>query len=154
MDKKGDLPMLMLPLIALGVSIIALLVFNSHDNQTSNESQARHMMISEMEFNYNYVLSSVENAGSLAIQECKQCSNEELKSRFMQHLLETPQIDGAGNLFVIVGNRLFQFSSLGSSYDLSIPGLFVQAQNKQETAIRRFDIHITFDRDGKRTSYQ
>lgn len=148
MKRKGNVPTIMLVIVALVLTTATLLAFIGSDKNFGNQSRELSEITSEVDFNYNYILKTAELIGEDAIK-----SGGDVRENFIEIAGKRDlRIEDMGNFFGKIRNDEFKFDKLGEGYVLEVDGLFVSAQkseSKQDRIKRNFSIKMEFDKDGK-----
>jgi len=145
MNKKGDIETILLPIIALVMSIAALFSFITFSGGFEDRSLEISHILSEIEFNQNYVIAQVELIGNESIN-----SKVDFRGNFIDVAAKRDlKIDNSGNFFGKIRNGEFSFVKNGENYVLKVDGLFVQAKRGNNAIKREFNMAITFDRNGR-----
>ena len=146
-EKKGNVPTILLFMVALGLMVMTLFAFAGYNDLRNNLSHAISNAVSEAEFNYKYIVKTAELAGKEAIVESKP---EEVKENFIKiTALKDMRMDNLGNLFGKIRNREFVFEKRRGLFVLEIDDLFVRAQSGKNKIKRNFDLVIEFRENGE-----
>ena len=145
MKRKGNVAIIMLVIVALVASTATLLAFAGSGKNFGNQSEQISEVISELNFNHNYVFKTSEIIGREAVK-----SAGDFKGSFREITNNMDlRIEGMGNYFGKVRNNDFKFEREGENYVLEVNGLFVQAARGENSIKRNFDIKMKFDKNGE-----
>src|SRR3989344_5821265 len=106
MDRKGDVPLVLLFLVALVLSLIALFIFASFSNDIESKSVEFTQLASELEFKQNYIIMQA----SVIARDAINSGNSDLMADYRGLAGKNDIIvDGGGNFFLKVQNSEFIF---------------------------------------------
>lgn len=142
MNRKGDVPVAMLAVIALGLVIYAGFAFATLYKGFGGVSTDYSDLVSRANLNENYILSISKNAAISAIKLKEMNDSKVLKELFIQEVEKSniPKLEGMGNYFGKVRNGEFLFEIQDGKYYLEINGLFVRSIFKNSEITRNFNI--------------
>jgi hypothetical protein len=128
LNKRGDMPTVLIFVMALVLSVAALFSFATFKNDAQRESIELAQMQRAIDFNYQYVLKSSELMAGIAIKE----GSNDLRQTFINIAKQRDiQLYGSGNFFGKVESGDFMFNRLGSGYALDIKDLVIFAESTQ-----------------------
>lgn len=146
--KSGNVPIILLFIVALVLVITTLFSFLTFNNDFGKQSKEMADIASKVEFGNMYVFKIAEISGKDAI--LSGTSEGDLKNKFMEIAEKRDyRIEETGNFFGKVRNGEFSFDMKDRRYILEIKGLFVQAEEWANKIKRNFDMHIEFNDKGE-----
>tara|TARA_Y100000310_G_scaffold337105_1_gene423298 strand:- start:666 stop:1166 length:501 start_codon:yes stop_codon:yes gene_type:complete len=148
MNKRGDIPTILLFIVALILAVYALFAFASFEDEVVFKSKEASNAVEKLNFNENYVFINAQFFGEESVKNCINCDEEKLKERLKLEITEINdnyRYEGAGNFFLKVRQKEFKFKDRV----LQINGLFVKGEEGDNKLINIFDLKIEFDSDGK-----
>jgi hypothetical protein len=145
MNKRGDVPTILLFLVAIFFAVVALLAMGSFSSEFDNWSEQLNQMMGEAVFAKQYVLEIAEEIGNESVENCKDCSIGELREEIKRvAAVRDLGYFGVGNFFGRIRNDEFVLERVGlSRVSFEIEDLFVQAKRGRNEVKRGFD----FERD-------
>lgn len=147
MNKKGDVPSVMIFVIALAACVVTLFIFVSFGDGFDNQSNEISKMMHDISFNEEYVVSESENLIGLAL-ECIDCMGN-LKDKIIQvDEKRGHRYLGWGNFAGKIRNGEFEIVDGVDNYSFLIEDLFVIYEKDSLSIKRNFDLHILFDKSG------
>ncbi len=146
MNRKGQIPILMLFLVAIVLVVVALVSFSSFSGDFGDKS-----------LNVSKTLAGVEAAQTYVVESAKMIAREVIESKSDIPQAEFVQIAAskelgvqeAGNFFAKIRNDDFGFEMDSEGYRLKVEGLFVQYSYGNNQVKRDFGLCLLFDKDGK-----
>lgn len=153
MDKKAELPMIMVPAVALVVFGALFIYFLNFDNNGFVDSRNISMIIAETDFAQQYIVQNARLLGQISISgiggPAELGNIADIKQRFA-YLAERRNLGyiGAGNFFLKIREGDFEFKKEGEGHVLEIKGLKLRIQRGHSNMIRNFDLKINFDSAG------
>lgn len=145
MNRRGDLAITLILIVALFLSMYALFVFVTFDNKLN----ARFIESSDMMLNLD--LSS-----KYIIEEAKLISNESInsgvpnKENFMKIANSKDlHLNLAGNFFGKVRNGEFSFEKKSEGYFLEVNGVFVSLEREDNIVKRNIALCMVFNEKGE-----
>ncbi|MBI2451663.1 hypothetical protein HYV50_01130 [Candidatus Pacearchaeota archaeon] len=155
MNKKSQVPTLLIFVIALilsGVALFAMVSFNNRLNRLDSSSSTFSELHSEIEFNQQYVTEQAKLITEETISTCPDCSSSNLKTKFKEISAEKESLyryEGSGNFYGKIRNSEFEITSTEkNSYQLIINNLFVQSKKDSGKIIRNFALCLEFNYQG------
>ena len=143
MNRKGDVPtMLMIPvtLILVGLALFSFFNFNGDVQNTSGRVAE---VVEEVHFSQGYVVQlalSVANATILS-------GTEDLKKEYQKKIAGRDlHLDGTGNFFGKIRTGDFTFEERDGQIVLEVRGLFVQSKRDANSMRREFEIRQVFEK--------
>ena len=144
MNKKGDVSMTILVIIALAASAAVAFAFITYNGTIGNGTNDMRDCISETGFAVNYIQSEAALLGEESIKK-----GRDIKSNFILLAKEREdQFSYLGNFYGEVRNGNFEFSDTGDLYVLKFEKLFVSSERGQNQVKINFNFNVTFSRDG------
>jgi hypothetical protein len=143
-NKKGQVHLFILVLVALGLVIASLFAFYTFNRNLGVHSQETSKMMLEIGFGQDYVLESAK----LIVLEMNK-SKADLSAEFKEiAALHDIQLEPTSNFFGKVRNGEFEFGSKGEGYELNVTGLFVKASEGVNSVTRNFTLCMEFNAEG------
>lgn len=145
MNKKADLAFFMFPIIALALSIFAILVMASFKDDFNFKSKELSALSSQIEFSNQYIIEQTKLIGKETLKSCNECNNNQLKEKFMQITGEKEsrfRYEQTGNFYGKIRNGNFTIEKTESVIIVSINSLFIQARQQENQITRNFDTSI------------
>lgn len=156
MNRKGDVAIILLFIVALVLSVSALFIFASFGNDIENVSKYHNDILENLERNYNFVIEEGQIITREVIMKCNLCPNEKLKENFI-NIAENRErnigSDWNGNFFGRARNGDFDFYKKGEFYILNVSDLFVDGRGGYSSIKRNFNLTMEFDGEGKVTRF-
>lgn len=156
MNRKGDVPTILLFLVAFIFSIMALFVMVSFSGEFSGKSNEYVLMMENYDFLENYVIKKSE----MFVFESINCVSEtygglcnlELKGRLSGIAGNREfSVDGAEQFYrkLEQGDFILEMGGDGKSYEFLLKEIILKRQVGDNKIERAFDLKLTFDLDGK-----
>lgn len=150
MNRRSQVPTILIFLAAILLVILALFAQLTFKNNFKSQSQLLSEMMQEIKFNKQYVLTQ----SSLILKEtensCFSCSANEFKSRF-QDLAASKKLsyfhEGAGNFYKKINEGDFTITKSNEAATLEIRQVFVQSQRGHNKIKRFFDIKLSTEEE-------
>jgi hypothetical protein len=143
--KKGQIPILMLFLVAIILVITALFSFFGFEQNFGNGSLLVSQAIAGVEFGQDYVNLVAKDAANKAISS----PNDDLVVNFKSFVNSGDRgVQEAGNFFKEIKDDKFDFKLDGVEYKLEVKGLFVQSSYGNNEIRRNYDLCLVFGLDG------
>lgn len=152
MNKKAQIPTLLLPLMALILAAVALYSFVSFKDTMPPQSEFLSEMMQEIEFNEPYALAETKLIAKEAIQNCPSCSEEQLKNKMKdsaQWREEKFYREELGNFFGKLRNKEIAIENKENKITIKIESLFIQSNRGYNKIKRDFAICMVFNNEGK-----
>ncbi|MDO8459812.1 MAG: hypothetical protein Q7S74_01760 [Nanoarchaeota archaeon] len=153
MNRKGDISLILLVLVAIVLSVTALFSFASFSNSFKGDSKDRTSIITNLIFSENY---GKENLKFLAQQSivCSTppeiCSLPDVKSRLQTFAQNKADVyEGAKPIFGKVIRGEFDFQSMNSIYKLEIKDISLDAKAGSNEISRQLTICMQFNNKGE-----
>ncbi len=144
MNRKGNVPILLLFVVALVLVIFTLAVFVNFSRDFTTPSSHVNDMISEVDFSQQYILASARSMSQESIIQGGNIQENFVKLATARDL----RIASLGNYFGKIRTHDFVFEKKGKGYVLEIKGLVLQSKNDVGGIIRHFDLLMEFDEQG------
>ncbi|MEM4259165.1 MAG: hypothetical protein QXS38_00160 [Candidatus Pacearchaeota archaeon] len=146
MNKRGQVPILMLFLVAVVLVIAALVSFTIFPRDFGDKSLVVSRTISGVQSGEEYVAGIAKIIAKEAIKmnsDIPKADFEEVASR------KDYSVQEAGNFFGKIRNGEFVFKMVeGERYLLKVSGLFVRSSYGYNEMKRNFDLCMLFDKNG------
>lgn len=145
MNRRGQIALLMIVLVALVLSITTLVVFTRFGADFKDFSLLNSKLVSGVDFGRVYVFAETQEMAGKAI-----ILGGDVKSNFKVLASEKSKsgVEEAGNFFRKVNEGDFDFENIGGSYRLRMPGIIVQERAGNSEIQRTFDMCMLFDANG------
>ena len=145
MNRKGQIALVLLPIVALVFSGVALFSFVSFDDSFETQSSEISEMISDVELSEVYIFKIVE----ISAREVIGSGSSNLKNDFKEEIAKRDlRTIYSGNFFGLVRNDNFEFYKVGESYILKVEGVSLFSKKEFNSMRRNFDLEIEFDSEG------
>jgi hypothetical protein len=147
MNKRAQIPIFMLLVVAIALVITAILVFVNASGNFTKPSLTNSQMISGLMFAEDYVNTNAKIISGEAIAS----KAPNMKEKFMEIAAGRDlEVREAGNFFAKIRTGDFSFDKKGTEYALEIRGLFIQSDKEAAGSLRRdFDLCMVFDANGQ-----
>lgn len=148
MNRRGDMPTMLIFIMALVLSAATLFSFASFKDDLQSQSAEFSELQRAIDFNYQYILKSAELIGGRAIKE----GSADFKQSFTSVAKERDiRLYGSGNFFTKVSMGDFMFDKQTGEYVLNVKDLVVFTDLNGNKIRRSFNLEMTFDSSGKMT---
>ena len=111
MNRRAQIPTLLLFLVALILSITALFAFVSFKNDLNFQSEELNGMMEEINFNSEYTIEQTKIISKQALSSCGRCGSDAIKKRIQEAAIERKSqffwLEQKINAFLSVDNRVF-----------------------------------------------
>ncbi len=150
-NKKGQIAMIMLFIVAIVLSISALFVFLTLSTSNVPFSRTTSQMMSDAIF----ADSSINiHAKGIAKEGITANPNEESRAVLEDNYMKSAEkrytmIGEFGNFFGKIRNHAFEFRKVRGDYLLKVNGLFITAGGGNSEMTRTFDLCLVFDNSGQ-----
>ncbi len=122
MNRKGDVPTILLFFVLLALAGIALFSFAGFSERFASDSEGRSRMLSDIAFYEQYLDKKIEMIGKEAIG--KGGSKEEFQELARKNDL---RIEGMNNFYDKIARGEFKFEKKGNKYEFEIINLKLRA---------------------------
>jgi len=142
MRRKGNVPLLLLFIVALVLSVGTLFSFVSFDNEGfDKQSKELSEVIDKVDFSKKYV----EESANLIGEEVARKGGD--KEKYQGLTLERDlKLEGVGNFFGKIRTGQFEWVDSGDKYILKVDGLFVQSEEGLNKIKKNFDLNLEFEK--------
>lgn len=155
MNRKGNLPEVVLMISAVVLTVLGLVIFASFSGGFQAKSQEYSSMIEKASFNHNYIIERAKYVARETI-DCNRgeiCNIVDLKKRYANITSSKDLgLEGQGNFYGKIRAEDFEFTSEGNEYTLKVNKVFISAESGSErtknSITRNFDICMKFDEKG------
>ncbi|MEK6854954.1 MAG: hypothetical protein AABX73_01915 [Nanoarchaeota archaeon] len=149
-NKKADVPITLVLIVAFALSIIALISFATFNSELTTQSQDLSDMLFEINLAHDYIAEKAKLISEEAINSCPACDNIDLKESFKSSAeTQNFKISNIGNFFGKIRNNEFQFEQLDNTYTLKIENIILQSERNDNKISREFSICMEFNKNGK-----
>jgi len=141
MNKKGDIPTVLLFVIALALSGIALFIFASFARDFQSNSKEFSAIAEQTNFNQKYITQTASLLLNQTLKSCQSCSEQQLKEKFKILIAEKENLyryEGAGNLFAKIRNNQFEIKEK----TLKISDIIIISKSGNNEIRRTFNLTI------------
>ena len=139
MNRRGDVPTILLFVVAIVLAVSALAAFVSYSGDSGKTSEQINEVMFSAEFYENYVYAKAELIAEEAIEQggtkekyMEIAAREEEKFRFEE----------VGNFYGKIRNGNFTFEKEGEGYNLEIDGVFIAAKSGGNKVTRTFNVEV------------
>lgn len=144
-NRRGQIPILMLFAVTIILVIVALMSFATFDRAFNDNPLSVSKAIAKVNFAGEYI----ESSAKLIANEVIKNRSSDLSVKFKEIAsLRDLQVQESGNFFGKIRNGEFNFENVGDEYKLNVNGLFVQASYGDNQITRKFDLCMLFDSSG------
>lgn len=144
-NRRGQIPIFMLIIVALVLVISALVSFNGFRGDFGDQSINVSKTLAGVDAAQNYVIKSAELIAADAIKT----KSDIPEVKFMEIAASRDiGVQEAGNFFAKIRNNEFSFEREGDLYVLNVEKLFVQASYGNNAIKRNFDLNMKFNETG------
>lgn len=150
MNKRGDIPLILLFFSALFLAVAALFVMSSFKGGLDVGSEGRSGIINEIAFLEDYIIAKTKEIAYELIGGAGQLKNdEELKKRFAEIASEKNYgISGLENYYGKILRGEFEFNRDENKYWFEMKGLSLRVSRGANSIERNIDLRIEFDYSG------
>jgi hypothetical protein len=150
MNKKAsnEIAIFSFVLAALLICGVTLEVMISFSNNFNSHEQQINEVLTEVQFNHQYVIAQAKLIGQSTLAKCPSCPSEQLKQKFKEITEQTEnefRYEKAGNFYGKIRTNDFNITQENGKYVLKIPGLFVESENGFNKIRRNFDLNMTLN---------
>ena len=142
MNRRAQLPILMLFLVAVALAVTALMIFITSDNKFDSSSAQNSNLVVRADFGRQY-----------AIETCKFAVNKAVASgdarKFSDFAMsKNIGIQETGNFFEKISAGKFRFEKSGEIYKLEIAQIVIEAVGETSKVQNLINICLDFDSKG------
>ena len=149
MNKRGQIHIGLIAVVALALSIAALVVYVSFSSNLQTNSEDFSTLSTNIIFADQYIHAQTQLSMKNAIQNCPACSTTELQIKFRDEINKHDyRINSVGNFFGKIRNDEFQLTQIPSGYEFKIENLFLQSDVSANKLRRDFTLCMNFDNTG------
>jgi len=142
MNRRGDMPTILLFVIALVLVLVTLFAFITFSGDFGGKSKDLGIMMSEISFAHDYVFAKAEFIAEKAIEQGG------TKEKFIEITAaedEKFRYDSIGNFYGKIRNGDFEFQEEEpGNYVLEIKGLFVKSEKEGNSIKRNFNLKDSY----------
>lgn len=150
MNKRGDVPTILLFVVAVALVLGSLFVFATFKGNFEGSKDLAEMN-AEIELSQKYIEREAEiMVKDMMIKDGTDCLQEDLRERFKCVALkrEESRLSIAGNLFGLIRNDEFEIIREEEDYILEMMNVKVKSVRGANSIEKNFDLHIAFFEDG------
>jgi len=150
-NKRAQIPTMLLFLVALILSISTLFAFASFKDDLTFQSIELNKLTEDINFNQKYAKEQTKIVTKEALISCDLCDSNTIKEDIQRIALERKNqffYEGVGNLYLKINDEIEVTKSDDNIYEVNIPNLFVKSQADENKIKRNFDICMLFDSSG------
>ena len=142
MNRRGQVYIILLVLVALFLAVVAIFGFFSFNKDFNGISKDMSEMVMELDFNQRYVAAETDMVGREVAEKCQGCSVGELKKKFVELAADKDvEYGGAGNLFSEIEGKNFDIVEGKTGYEITFNNkLFVSAKRGRSSIVRYFEL--------------
>lgn len=151
MNRRGDVPTVLLFVVAIGMVIASLFVFATFDNNFSGSNELAEMT-SEITFSQSYIRVETETMlRNMMMGAYPNCMQKDLSERLkcVAGEKEGQRLSIAGNLYGKIRNGDFSIVEEEEDYILDIRDLSARSERGANSLEKNFDMHIAFYPNGQ-----
>lgn len=153
MNRRGDVPTILLFIVAIALILSSLFIFVSFSGKFSVSKEMAEMLYTS-DFAVNYIVSETETiATNTVIGNIKDCNGGNFEDRFrcIAEEREANRLSLAGNLFGKIRNNEFKVYKNEKNYVVEIKNLSVKVNvvGGLSDIERNFDLNVSVDFDGR-----
>ena len=150
MNRRGDLPTILLSIVALTLYTATLFSFISFNGNFVEGSEGRADMLSDIAFYENYITAQTKVIAKEIIGEAGQIKdNEGLKEKFKEVAKKKNlNLEGMENYYGKILRGKFDFSRDNDKYWFEIKNLSLTAKRGANSIERKINLRIEFDYSG------
>ncbi len=152
MNRKGDIPTILLFIVCLVLVVAALFSFASFKGGFVKDSEGRNELLSRTEFYEDYVIKESRSIGREVIRDLVrgEFNDVDLEKKFRETALEKNfGIRGLENYYGKLLRGEFDFVYDGERFRFEMKDLFIEAENGANKFRRNFGFGIEFDEKGE-----
>jgi len=141
MNRKAQVPTILIAVIALVLSAVTLFALVSFKGGIESQSEAYRQNIEDLNFNHQYVLAQAQLIAGKTTLLCPNCSPEQLKEKYQAISIETENLfrfKNAGNFYGKIRNGQFEIDS----GRIKVEGLFVESSQGSSSIKREFTLNL------------
>jgi hypothetical protein len=141
MNRKADVPMLLIPVVAVALCLAALFAFASFNGGLEERSDDLARLTGNVAFNENYIRAQAKLIWNETLGNCPNCGDAQLKEKFIEIAKEKESLfrdPGTENFY----GRVFRGEFNVTSSNLSIDGLFMEEKVANNKIKRNFNIQL------------
>ncbi len=145
-NRRGQIQLILIFLVALALIIAALIGFYNFDSNFGEYSKENSNLMGEVNFAEQYVIENIQRFAENSINCDVNIYGSEicslgLKERFMGIAnMGDVKYYGAGNFFGKIRSGGFIFVKEGEEYKIEIKDIFVVSKRGESEVVRKFDV--------------
>jgi Tfp pilus assembly protein PilE len=146
LNKKAQVPTLIIFIVALVLAITTLFAMVSFNNNLTSQSKQLSEMMEEIIFNEKYIIEQAKLIAQGTLLNCPTCEAEQIKKKYKEDAGEREQLfryGGAGNFYAKIRNDEFEIEKQDNLFILKIEDLFVESQIEANNLKRTFNLELT-----------
>lgn len=145
MNRRGDLAITLILIVALFLSMYALFVFVTFDDKLNAKFIESSDMMINLDFSNRYI---IEEAKLIVLESV--VSGTSSKEKFMEIANDKDlRLNLAGNFFGKVRNGEFSFDNQEEGYLLKVDGVFVSLEKEDNIVKRNINLCMMFNENGE-----
>ena len=145
-EKRGQIPIFMLLVVAIVLCVAALFALSSYRSNFENNSLLTSRAIDDANFAQGYASSNVKMIAQRAVL---MGVSADLKKDFMSYASDRDyKVEKAGNFFRLVKEAKFEFKKEGVGYKFEMKGISARAVYENNEVLTSFDLCLMFDNKG------
>ncbi len=141
MNKKGDIPSIILIIAAGALVITGAVIFALFNGELAARSGDYASLMNQLEFNYQYALKNFEMIIEQAGIQCSSCDENQFKEKIIEiaAIRESQfRYENLGNAYGKIRSGEFTVQQKENELQVIIEDLFVKAESGNNLAIRSY----------------
>lgn len=141
LNRKADVPTLLIPFVAIAICLAALFAFATFNNTLEGQSEQFAQLTGNIIFNENYIKAQAKLILDETLEKCPNCEENQLKEKFIELTKQKEEIfryPPAENFYGKVFREEFNITNEG----LLIENIFTEEKVGNNKIKRTFNITI------------
>lgn len=149
MDRKGDVPTILVFVGALILVITALWSFATYDGRQVRPLENIDLVSNSLNSLQNYFYANIELFMQESLKDVAD-NGGSLEQKFKNSADKHDLRIGNTNLFALIRTGKFYITNDAGGFDLRIDNVFIKLENDVAKGVRTFNIDMKFDGNGNR----
>lgn len=151
MNKRGQIPIIMLFVVALTLVIVTLMSFASFNRAFDDQSLKNSRLVISVNLGEGYIIETAKYAAKATAGSAK--PGENIRTAFSNFALsKNIGLEEAQNFFDKIGRNEFNFDKLADgSYSFKMTQIVADAKGTESNILRQFDLCMEFSSAGEFT---
>lgn len=141
-DKRGDAPMLLIFIVALGLIALELGLFISFESRFEDPLREGEVVAKTLNVIEKVVREHAEGTFKEGVKECVGCSAEEIKEKFKEEIRKNELMLKNTNFYTLVRQEKYFVNQENGNYSLSMENVFVKSETEAGSAKRTFTLKV------------